>query len=367
MKKIDTLEKKDCSGCMACMNICPKNAIIMKEDKNGFKYPEIDEKLCIDCGLCSKACPVINKLKENLYNIKVYACKNKDENIRKKSSSGGLFTLFAKYILDQEGVVFGAKYDENLRVIHDYIEKDDNINEFRGSKYVQSDINSTYAKAKKFLSNGRKVLFTGTPCQIEGLITYLGKNYSNLYTQDFICHGVPSPKVWKKYLDYKKEKCGEDPIKVNFRDKEVLGWSNFQVKYKYKSKDEIVHHDDDYYMNFFLRNYDLRESCYNCHFKKIHRNSDLTIADFWGINEILPEFNDEKGISSLIINSNKGQEIFDNIKSRIDFVEVNIEDIIKHNSPLYVSVPYNEKREKFFDYLDNYNFEDIINEFLENK
>ena len=199
MKKIDTLEKKDCSGCMACMNICPKNAIMMKEDKNGFKYPKIDEKLCIDCGLCSKACPVINKLKENLYNIKVYACKNKDENIRKKSSSGGLFTLFAKYILDQEGVVFGAKYDENLRVIHDYIEKDDNINEFRGSKYVQSDINSTYAKAKKFLSNGRKVLFTGTPCQIEGLITYLGKNYSNLYTQDFICHGVPSPKVWKKY------------------------------------------------------------------------------------------------------------------------------------------------------------------------
>ena len=282
MKKIDTLEKKDCSGCMACMNICPKNAIMMKEDKNGFKYPKIDEKLCIDCGLCSKACPVINKLKENLYNIKVYACKNKDENIRKKSSSGGLFTLFAKYILDQEGVVFGAKYDENLRVIHDYIEKDDNINEFRGSKYVQSDINSTYAKAKKFLSNGRKVLFTGTPCQIEGLITYLGKNYSNLYTQDFICHGVPSPKVWKKYLDYKKEKCGEDPIKVNFRDKEVLGWSNFQVKYKYKSKDEIVHHDDDYYMNFFLRNYDLRESCYNCHFKKIRRNSDLTIADFLG-------------------------------------------------------------------------------------
>ena len=222
-------------------------------------------------------------------------------------------------------------------------------------------------KAKKFLSNGRKVLFTGTPCQIEGLITYLGKNYSNLYTQDFICHGVPSPKVWKKYLDYKKEKCGEDPIKVNFRDKEVLGWSNFQVKYKYKSKDEIVHHDDDYYMNFFLRNYDLRESCYNCHFKKIRRNSDLTIADFWGINEVLPEFNDEKGISSLIINSNKGQEIFDNIKSSIDFAEVSIEDIIKHNSPLYVSVPYNEKREKFFDYLDNYNFEDIINEFLENK
>lgn len=114
MKKIDTLEKKDCSGCMACMNICPKNAIIMKEDKNGFKYPKIDEKLCIDCGLCSKACPVMNKLKENLYNIKVYACKNKDENIRKKSSSGGLFTLFAKYILDQEGVVFGAKYDEHI-------------------------------------------------------------------------------------------------------------------------------------------------------------------------------------------------------------------------------------------------------------
>lgn len=367
MSKVDTLSKKDCLGCAACKNICPKDAIIMQEDKNGFKYPKINDELCINCGLCAKVCPVMNKLKENSYKMQIYACKNKNEKVRKKSSSGGLFTLFANYILSQNGVVFGAKYDKNLKVVHDYIENEDNIGIFRGSKYVQSDINDTYKQVKKFLNENRKVLFTGTPCQVEGLIAYLGKDYKNLYTQDFICHGVPSPKVWRKYLEYKKETHGSYPTEVNFRSKDELGWDDFQVKYKYINEEENIHHNEDYYMNFFLRNYDLRESCYNCHFKKVHRNSDLTVADFWGINDIIPKFNDKKGVSSLMINSKKGEEIFEGVKLNIDFIKVGIESIIKYNSPLCNSVPYNKDREQFFECLDNDNFNEIVNKFLNNK
>lgn len=364
MEKYNVIDKKDCTGCMACKSICPKNAINIYEDEEGFKFPTIDRKLCVKCGLCKKVCPVISKLQDNEYNIEVYACINRNKDERLQSSSGGIFSLIARYILENGGTVFGAKFNDKLEVIHDYIENEKQIQIFRGSKYLQSDINNIYIKVKEKLLNNKLVLFTGTPCQIEGLLGYLGHDYDNLYTQDIICHGVPSPKVWRKYIQYKKEKNGEYPNSINFRRKDILGWSNYQVSYKYSEKEENIQHDEDPYMKIFLKNLDLRKSCYNCKFKKIHRNSDLTIADFWGINEVNPKLNDEKGISALIIHSRKGKKIFDSIKDKIEYCKADISDIIKYNSCICNSTQYNEKRDEFFKDLNICDFDELIKKYL---
>jgi coenzyme F420-reducing hydrogenase beta subunit len=354
------IKNKKCSGCMSCVNICPKAAIKI-EKIDGFEYPYIDEEICIKCGKCNIACPIINKLEEKQYLQKVYAAKNKNTDIRMQSSSGGIFTLVAEWVLENNGVVFGAKFNDKLEVVHDYIENKEQIELLRGSKYLQSKIGLSYSKVKEFLENGRKVLFTGTPCQIEGLLSFLNKKYDNLYTQDIVCHGVPSPLVWKKYLEYKKF-----PKQINFRNKEQTGWTNYQVQYKYESNKELVDHKKDSYMKLFLKNLDLRESCYSCSFKKIIRNSDITIADFWGINAVNAEFNDEKGISAIIINSEKGLEIFNKINSKIEFIEEDIKNIIKYNSCICNSAAYNEKRKEFFEELKENDFEYIMKKYLEN-
>lgn len=360
----NVIEKSKCVGCMACKNICPKNAINIKIDKNGFEYPEIDENICVKCGMCKKVCPVLHLHEDKLKNIEVYACINKNDGVRLESSSGGVFSLIAEYILRQNGVVFGAKFNNKLEVVHDYAENLNELEQFRGSKYLQSQINDSYKKAKFFLESGRKVLFTGTPCQIEGLICYLSKDYENLYTQDIICHGVPSPKVWKKNLEYRKQLKGELPINVNFRRKDILGWSNYQVSYKYSKEEKNICHRDDPYMLFFLNNLNLRESCYQCNFKKINRNSDITIADFWGINNINKNLNDEKGISAVIVNSNKGKHMLEAIKQDLKLSKANIEDIIKYNSCINKSTWYNKDRERFFDDLEKNDFEYLIEKYL---
>ena len=222
------IEKKDCMGCYACFNICPQNAITMQEDEKGFKYPIIDKEKCIKCGLCKKVCPVINQtIIKNT--PQAYAIINKDNYVRETSSSGGCFSLIAEYIIENGGVVFGATFDENWRVKHTWIENIEKIKMFRGSKYLQSTIGDTYKRAKEFLDKGRKVLFTGTPCQIEGLKSYLRKDYDNLYTQDIICHGVPSPKVHDKYLEYQKNKFNAKKIKrIEHRNKEN-GWKVVEI------------------------------------------------------------------------------------------------------------------------------------------
>lgn len=366
MKFKDVIEKNKCTGCMACKNICPKNAIAIEKDENGFEYPKIDKQICINCGICKKVCPVETKLQQNTQDISVYACKNKNEEIRLKSSSGGVFTLIANYILEQNGVVFGACFNENFEVVHDFVEEKTELGKFRGSKYLQSKIKNTYKKVKEFLENDRKVLFTGTPCQVEGLLAFLKKDYDNLYTQDFICHGIPSPKVWKKYLEYKKKINNENPQEINFRRKDILGWNQYQMSFIYSDSEENINHNDDPYMNMFLKDLDLRESCYACNFKKRKRNSDITIADFWGINNVRPEMNDEKGTSAILVNSKKGIELFENIKNDIVFTEEKIEDIEIYNPCFIRSTPYNEKREEFFEDLEKNDFEYLIEKYLKN-
>lgn len=356
MQKI--IDKDNCTGCYACFNICPTKAIDMIEDEKGFKTYAIDKDKCINCGMCKKVCPVINNKEENK-DIEAFACMNKNENIRKESSSGGIFYLLAQYILEKKGVVFGASFDNNWDVEHTYIEKIEDIKKLMGSKYVQSTIGDSYEKVKEFLENDRYVLFTGTPCQIEGLNKFLGKEYDKLYTQDVICHGVPSPKVWRKYLQFRKMKDKKIPSNINFRNKED-GWQNFHIKFKYERNSYKMLANNDIYMQSFLRNTILRDSCYNCHFKKLYRLSDITLADFWGVKRVLPEMNDNKGTSLIIVNSKKGQTLIKEINEKIEMKGVDIKEAIKYNPSMIKSVDKDEKREDFFDNIDKIEFDELV-------
>lgn len=359
---MEIVSKSRCSGCHACFNICPKDAIRMLPDDNGFKHPYIDEELCIHCNLCKKVCPILkNIIKEN--DMHAYACINKDDEIRKNSSSGGIFYLLAKNILSKNGVVFGARFNDDFGVVHDYIENIEDIPLFQGSKYVQSSINDSYKKAKKFLDNNRLVLFTGTPCQIEGLLSYLQKDYANLITQDIVCHGVPSPKLFKLYKENLKNKYKDDITKINFR-KKTNGWKHYHVKIDFINHNYEIDHDDDVYMKAFLNDIALRESCYQCNAKKKHRLSDITLADFWGIETVLPEMDDDKGTSLVIINSVSGNLLFEEIKEQIVYKEVEHEKAIANNPSLYQSVNRPKNRDTYLNKITIDNLNDITKKYI---
>lgn len=358
------IENKDkCCGCHSCYNICPQKAITMEEDEKGFKYPVINAEKCVNCGLCKKVCPIINSKKiENKY--KAYACYNKDENIRKESSSGGIFSLIASEILKKGGVVFGAAFNNEFMVEHIYVETEKELYKLRGSKYLQSTIGDAYKKAKEFLENDRYVLFTGTPCQIEGLLAFLGKKYDKLFTQDIICHGVPSPKVWKQYLKYRNKKDKENPINISFRNKDN-GWKSYNLKIDYKNKNYKNNQINNKYMQAFLRNVCLRDSCYECAFKKINRLSDITLADFWGVEKVVSELDDNKGTSLAIINNSKGEELFESIKENIIKEEVKLDAAIKYNTSMVKSSIKDKNREEFFANLEKLDFDKLVKKYTE--
>ena len=322
---IQILDKSQCCGCTACVSICPKQCITMREDEEGFLYPVVDSSHCIDCNLCKKVCPELypKEMREPLH---VYAAKHKNEQVRLASSSGGIFTLLAEKIIDEGGVVFGVRFNNNWDVVHDYTETMEGLAVFRGSKYVQSYMGDCYLKAKSFLEQGRKVMFTGTPCQIAGLKNFLRKDYDNLLTVDVVCHGVPSPKVWQVYLDEIARKGGKNSVlshpivekteinHIDFRSKSI-GWKKFSFVLTLSKatadgeKNTVLLSSiftENPYMNAFLSNLSLRPSCYDCPAKSGKSGSDITIADFWGIEDVLPEFDDDKGISLVLSYSEKG-------------------------------------------------------------
>ena len=361
---IDIKEKSNCCGCQACFNKCPKNAIEMIQDEKGFKYPKINKEKCINCGLCDKVCPIINNKKiEN--KPKSYASINKDEKIRMQSTSGGIFTLLATAIIKKGGVVFGASFNNEFGVYHTYSEKIEDLKKFRGSKYLQSDIGKSYKKVKEFLDNGRYVLFTGTPCQIEGLINFLGKEYEKLYLQDIICHGVPSPKVWKKYKEYREKKANSKLKNMSFRSKEAEGWNKYHINMNFENgKNYDLLSYEDSYMQAFLKHLSLRESCTDCKFKKKNRLSDITLADFWGIKNIKPEMNDEKGTSLVIVNSEKGQALMEEIKDNMICEEVDFELAIKGNPSFIKNSEKNLKSDQFFSEIEKNDFEQVVNKYI---
>lgn len=355
-------DKSKCSGCHACMSVCPKSAIEMKSDDEGFLYPFVDKEKCVDCGLCEKACQAINPI-VSTRNPKAYACYNTDEDIRIQSSSGGIFTAIAKWIISQNGVVFGAGFDDNLNVVHMEIDNEKDLSKLRGSKYVQSVIGNNFTKAKEYLDAGRIVLFTGTPCQIDGFLHYLKKDYPNLYTQDLICHGVPSSKVWKKYLEFQEHRFNEK-IKSNpnpqFRNKRISWTSYSQVLFFENDKEYVENSKNDLYINAFLSNVSLRPSCYNCHSKTLNRNSDITLADLWGCRNIVPEMFDDKGTSFVMINSEKGKEIFKIISNQLGVREIDLNTAVYYNASAYKSSKLPKKRTWFFQNIDDLKFDELV-------
>ena len=352
---IQIIDKHNCCGCSACSSICPKHCITMQADNEGFLYPKVNEADCIDCGLCEKVCHELHPFEERKPQ-KVYAAINKDEEVRLKSSSGGIFYLLAEKTIAEGGVVFGARFDEQWQVVIDYAETMEDVKAFMGSKYVQARTATAYADAKRFLTERRKVLFSGTPCQIAGLHHFLRKPYDTLLSVDIICHGTPSPKVWGLYLD-EVVTAGRKAINdVQFRNKRN-GWKAFNFTMEYNKDEQSVslcsHHQQNHFMRAFLRDMILRPSCYQCQAKSGRSHSDITIADFWGINTEMPEMDDDKGTGLVLVNTNKGLSAID--WNKINHKETTAEVALRHNSAYNLSVYVHPNRRNLFSRLDKAN------------
>jgi len=311
----------------------------MEPDTEGFLYPIIDNQKCTKCNQCKKVCHAISPENERKP-LRVYATKNIDEKIRSDSSSGGAFTMLAEHIINIGGVVFGAKFNNDWKVVHDYTETKEGLAVFRGSKYVQSNIGNVYVLAKNFLLAGREVLFSGTPCQIAGLKHFLQKDYSNLLTVDFVCRGVPSPLVWQKYLDELIDK-KSDILDIRFRDKRY-GWKKYSFVIDINNNSSLCIPKDEFsFRKGFLQNLYLRLSCYNCPVKPLKSGSDITIGDYWGIWNILPEFDDDKGVS-LVLNTEKGEQVYKLLSKNDKETE------LRSNLSLEKSSQLSTKRSVFF-------------------
>lgn len=387
-------EKSKCCGCSACVQRCPKQCIALQEDTEGFLYPKVDESVCIDCGLCEKVCPVINQSAER-EPLAVYAAKNPDEDIRMQSSSGGVFTLLAEKVLDEGGVVFGACFNEQWEVVHDYVETKEELKKFRGSKYVQSKVGDTFRQAETFLKQGRKVLYSGTPCQIAGLKQYLRKSYDNLLAVDFICHGVPSPGVFRTYLQTEINRCaarkgGKNTVllpsipliserdgldlkgfrieSISFRDKRK-GWKKYgfaltlseasaegenSVLLSYEPLNKNL------FMRGFLRDLYLRPSCHACPARCLKSGSDMTLGDWWGIDSLMPEIDDDRGVSVVTVNTEKGKTILNNIEAQL--YEMPYDELASHNPAFVRSAEVPANRNAFFA-QDGRTFEEKIKKF----
>ena len=334
------MHTRECIGCFSCYNKCPANAIEFV-NKGGFSYPIIDKKKCINCGLCVKVCPAIKYHSFNNSKPTSYAVKASDE-IRKVSSSGGVFTLLAEYILDKGGYVCGAAFKEDWNVHHIIVDNKEDLTKLRGSKYVQSSIGSCYIKIKQLLENNKYVLFSGTPCQVAGLNNFLDKEYEKLITVDIFCHGAPSPEIWQNYL---KTKFGiENICNINFRDKSKIGWSCSHCTITLKDNQEVVCNE---YTQLFHKSLILRDSCSYCKYSKYPRPADISLGDFWGIKDYAPEMDDSMGTSIVLINSSNGEKFFDEVKNEnIDIKEIELKQNY-NNGHLIFGLGFPKERKKF--------------------
>lgn len=329
---IQITDKSQCCGCTACANICTHNAIIMQPDALGFLYPVIDKTKCVNCGLCEKVCAFnINyDTTLNLIQPLAYAARHKNIKEIETSRSGAAFIAISDYILENGGVIYGAGYTDHFRVIHKRATTKQERDEFKGSKYVQSDLNSIFREIKKDLKNGTIVLFSGTPCQTAGLAAYIGKNLrKKLFLVDIVCHGVPSPYIWRDYLTFIEKKEKSKICKVNFRDKEKFGWTAHKETFKFINKKET---SEDYFTYLFYQHIIFRHSCQECYFTNLKRPSDITIADFWGWEKSDPTFNaDDKGASLILINTERGKEVLKEVNKDLTIFPVKLKNCIQPN------------------------------------
>lgn len=357
-------EKNNCCGCGACYSICPKKCITMVEDSEGFLYPQIDKDLCINCGLCKKVCPFIGENKVNNV-IQAYGCNHNNAQTREKSSSGGVFTALCEKVLENNGVVFGAGYSDDFSVVHKMIEKSEDIHQIRGSKYVQSLIGDCYTQCKEKLEAQKQVLFSGTPCQILGLKKYLKKDYDNLLCVEIICHGVPSPKFWEFHINNLKKQFDSEIKAVSFRDKEI-SWREYMLSVNFDngliySKRANV----DTYLKGFSSDLFLRPSCSHCKAKAYASNSDIILGDFWGIwkYQDYQTLYDNKGTTAVLVLSEKGKRMFDEVKSSMQVLTVKENDITDNNTPVFKSTAPHPKREEFFSKANENNFNQLVNDY----
>lgn len=349
---IEIKEKTDCCGCSACVQICPCHCIQMKNDREGFMYPHTDLSKCKDCGLCNKVCPIINR-KPAVQPVRVYAARNNNPGTREESSSGGIFTPLAETIIRRGGAVFGVSFDREWNAVHTCARNMEEISAFRGSKYMQSSVGKAFIDTRTFLQDGKDVLFSGTPCQIAGLKLFLRKEYPNLFTVEILCHGAPSPMVWQKYLDIKKRAHHCSGIRnINFRNKQE-GWKQYRMVIEFCNGDIYTcSHKKDPYFKGFLKNLYLRPSCYACKCKHGRSGSDIVLGDYWNIDNVLPEYNDKKGTSLLLVNTEKGNALLESISADIDSIETGYKECIGKNGGFAEYVPVPADRKRFFRRLE---------------
>lgn len=364
---IDKLDYKRCTICQACINICPKNCITLDSFKDGFNYPVIDKESCINCNACEKNCPVLNPLQSVKPLKQAYAGMNTNEEERIKSSSGGVFSTLAKYILNHNGIVCGAAFDEQFQVKHIIIDDENELKKIRGSKYVQSNINDIFNKIKVQLIEGKNVLFTGCPCQVGGLKKYLSKEYDNLYTMDFICHGIPSQNIFNKYIEQLEIKHKSKVVEFFFRDK-GKGWHTSSIKAKFENGKEYTKFiTEDMYMRGYFGNIYLKPACYNCEFRNFKSGSDITLGDFWGAEIEEKEIDDNKGLCAVIVNTSKGIMLKDSINDSNIFKVVDYNKILKYNKGLEQSFEASSKRSEFLKLIDKGDYNRIFKKLCKEK
>ncbi|WP_307771339.1 Coenzyme F420 hydrogenase/dehydrogenase, beta subunit C-terminal domain [uncultured Treponema sp.] len=356
MKNVSEIKENECCGCNVCVQVCPKKCIELKANREGFLYPIVDSTECISCLKCIQNCTVLKKFEDIQFQQKGFAVRLKDKSKLMQSSSGGVFSGIAESIINEGGIVFGATYDDELNVHHIMVDNLNDLNKLKGSKYVAGNTEKTYSEVKNILDNSeRKVLYSGSPCQIAGLKSFLHRDYDNLYTADIICHGMPSSKLFHKYLEWLGKKNKGKILYYGFRDKDVGGWTcGGKAKTKTKTKTKTINGPLDPYYSSFLRGATYRQSCYSCKFSNYKkRQADITMGDFWGIEFYYPKFYSKYGTSCCLINSSKGEKLFSETENQFECQEVKIEEIISENHNLLHPTPKPKKRNLIYRRIDD--------------
>lgn len=357
---IDIKDPSMCSGCTACASICPRDAISMQPDVMGFLYPQVDKEKCIECGACERVCAFNDHYDTsmNLPQPEVYGARHKDMREVETSRSGAAFIAISDYILENGGVVYGAGYTDHFRVVHKRATTKEERDEFKGSKYVQSDLRGVFRQVKKDLKDGLTVLFSGTPCQTAGLNSYIGKKLrENLYLVDIVCHGVPGPYMWRDYLAYLEKRQGAEIYWVNFRDKQKFGWAAHKETFKFVNGGGKMSFTYLFYQHIMFRH-----SCGVCHYTNTKRPSDITLADFWHWQKTDPTINlDDKGLSLILINTEKGKKLFEAAKADLNVIPARLEDCMQGN--MQRPSPIHPKRMKFEEDYKKHGFEYVLNKY----
>lgn len=365
---IEINKKQDCCGCTACVAVCTKNAIVMKEDEEGFLYPTVDGERCIGCGACERVCPVIHTKQEKSFEQAAYIIQHKDAAVLRESTAGGAFTAIAQYVLSKKGIVYGVELGEDFVARHVAVEDASELFRFRNSKYVQSSVGEeTYRQVKSFVESGKHVCFSGTPCQIEGLKSYLNKDYSNLITVDVVCRAVPSPLIFRKYIEYQQHALSDNIISVRFRDK--------HYGYKYSTlnvitdKNHGAYHqgvESDPWLRAFFSNICNRPACHFCHFRKQYRVSDFTIWDCFNVGRFSKELDNDKGATRILIHTENGRNVFEIIKNDFYYISIAPEEAVAGVKEIRESVEQNEKREVFFADANRLSGEQLFEKYFSN-